>query len=216
VTAHFEVRDWLIGYTDHPVAGPFDARWESGGLHLIRGENGSGKSTLGRTIAGLLPPCGGRIVSRSPGPTRFVPQDFGAAALASLRTDQVVASGGWEGGRESGGGSKEVRSALDDVGLLEFATTRFGRLSGGQARRALIARSIVASPTFLVLDEPTAGLDRASIDQVAERIEALAADRERLIWVVTHQGDWLRGPLRSITAIADGVVELEPVGSPTT
>jgi zinc transport system ATP-binding protein len=78
-----------------------------------------------------------------------------------------------------------VRAAIDAVGLSERAEAEVARLSGGQQRRVLIARALAGRPEVLVMDEPTAGVDAASQDALAEVLARLAADGTSMV-VVTH------------------------------
>ena len=70
-----------------------------------------------------------------------------------------------------------ARAALERVGLADEADTRFGELSGGQRQRALLARALVQDAPVLLLDEPLAGVDPASAQQIDARVRASCAPR---------------------------------------
>lgn len=72
------------------------------------------------------------------------------------------------------------------IGLDGFLDKRYGDLSGGQKRRADIARALVHGPTVLFLDEPTAGLDPASREQVWETVHTLRRDAGLTVFLTTH------------------------------
>jgi ABC-type Mn2+/Zn2+ transport system ATPase subunit len=143
-----------------------------GTFTALIGPNGAGKTTLLRLLLGLARPRRGRIrvFGREPGDRAirvgYVPQRTGVPDGFPLSVEEAVLMGryalvGW-GRRPSRSDRDVVRWALARVHLAEAAGRRFGELSGGQQRRALIARALVGEPRLLLLDEPTAGLDPAA------------------------------------------------------
>lgn len=147
-----------------------------GALAVLVGPSGCGKSTLLRVIAGLLRPSRGRVMlgetvlsdddtflppeQRGVG---WVPQD--ASLFPHLTVAQNVAFGraGRRGGRSQRAASdpsaRDLRGLLDLVGLSALADRYPDQLSGGQAQRVALARSLAAEPRVLLLDEPFAALD---------------------------------------------------------
>lgn len=142
---------------------------EKGEALIVTGPNGAGKSTLLRVIAGLLPAAGGRVTVEGGG------DDFPSVASAShylghlnamktaLSVDENLDF--WRAFQgEPGLG---VEEALETVGLGGIGHLPFGYLSTGQRRRASIAKLLVSRRPVWLLDEPTAGLDKASEERFA-------------------------------------------------
>ncbi|WP_033341478.1 ABC transporter ATP-binding protein [Catenuloplanes japonicus] len=163
----------------------------------IVGVNGAGKSTLLRVLAGVLHPSTGTALitdghdgladlRRVPARERarrvaYVPQEDLTAA--ELRVGEMVALGRVPQTRPwSRGGSTElglVRDALDAVGLADRIDTACDQLSGGEKRRAVLARGLAQACPVMLLDEPTNHLDVAwqlnLLDVFAARARTLVA-----------------------------------------
>ncbi|PBB91277.1 heme ABC exporter ATP-binding protein CcmA [Mesorhizobium sp. WSM3864] len=136
---------------------------------VVTGPNGAGKSTLLRVIAGLLPPAEGKVNVEGGG------DEFPSVASAShylghlnaMKTALSVEEnlGFWRAFQGEAGLS--VGQALETVGLDGLGHLPFGYLSTGQRRRASIAKLLVSRRPVWLLDEPTAGLDKASEERFA-------------------------------------------------
>ena len=169
-----------------------------GSWTVLLGPNGSGKSTLMRLISTLEHPDAGRV--RVLG---IDVEDDASAVRARLgMVFQNAALDGLLTVRENlrcaaamvGVTGAEARSRIDallgEVGLADRAGERVGRLSGGLARRADLARSLIGGPRVLLLDEPTTGLDlesrRAFLDAIERRVDG---EEELTVLMSTHLMD---------------------------
>ena len=145
----------------------------AGGALLLTGPNGSGKSTLLRVLAGLLRPAGGTLLWEA--------ED----ALADLALHaRRVAYVGHQDAVKPGLTAAEnlrfaarlrgssVRVALAAVGLDELADLPGRMLSAGQRRRLALARLVLSGAPLWLLDEPTLGLDAASVERFGAVLEA--------------------------------------------
>lgn len=162
----------FFGYGREDVLRDVSFTVPGGTFAALIGPNGAGKSTLLRLLLGLRRPRAGHITvfGAPPGERRvglgYVPQKTGVPEGFPLTALEVVLMGryalvGW--GRRPGPSDRDAaRRALARVNLEDMAERRFSELSGGQQRRALIARALVGEPRLLLLDEPTAGLDPAA------------------------------------------------------
>ncbi|MCM3658305.1 ABC transporter ATP-binding protein [Agromyces mediolanus] len=181
---------------------PLSASFDRGELIAITGPSGAGKSTLLAILAGLMPPTHGRI--RRPGSPRacWVTQHpHGVARRTAL--DHVCLPYLATGMRRRDA-EPLARALLDRFGLSAVGDQQFATLSGGQAQRLMIARSIAAAPDLLLLDEPTAQLDQRTAGEVDAALGAIAST-DLLVFVATHSA--------GTRAMCSRVVELEaPLG----
>ncbi|RUV18180.1 heme ABC exporter ATP-binding protein CcmA [Mesorhizobium sp. M7A.F.Ca.MR.245.00.0.0] len=153
-----------------------DFALEDGQALIVTGPNGSGKSTLLRVIAGLLPVAQGSV--RIEGTMKIEDGDEAFPSVASAchylghQNAMKPALSVTENLRFwrdfNGDGQLGVEEALETVGLGGIGHLPFGYLSTGQRRRAAIAKLLVSHRPLWLLDEPTAGLDKASEARFAE------------------------------------------------
>ena len=132
----------------------------------IVGRNGSGKSTLMRIAAGLVEPDGGERFVQPGTLVRYLPQEPDLAGHAT--TLAYV-----EAGLGPHGDAHRARSLLKELGLRGDETP--DQLSGGEARRAALARALAANPDILLFDEPTNHLDLPAIEWLEAEIKSLAS-----------------------------------------
>ncbi len=149
-------REVLHGVSLQVAAGEFVA---------ICGPNGAGKTTLLRALAGLLP--GG---TPQPREIAYLPQ--GARCAWGLTVRQVAALGRIPYGDRN---DAAIEAALQACGVAALAERRVDRISGGQARRAMLARAWAGQPHALLLDEPVADLDPPASHEVMELLAGFAA-----------------------------------------
>jgi zinc transport system ATP-binding protein len=98
-----------------------------------------------------------------------------------------------------------VTRAIEAVGLADRAGAPIATLSGGQQRRALIARALASEPDLLVLDEPTAGVDATNQQAFAETLGALAAAGTTIL-LITHELGPAAPIITRTLALRDGLV----------
>lgn len=193
------VRGATVGYGRRPVVVDADLEVAPGEAVALLGANGSGKTTLVRGILGLADILSGHVdvlgehvengASAAASLVGYVPQRHSVSGAVPSTAAEVVGTGllashgFWRPRRRDH--RARVMAALAEVGLADRARSRVAELSGGQQRRVLIARALVSDPRLLVLDEPTAGVDRVSTEALVRTLaEVKAAGRALLI--VTH------------------------------
>ncbi len=200
-----EVDTVTVAYEGRRVLDQVSLTVTGGEVTAILGPNGSGKSTLVRTALGLVPTSGGTVrLFGTPLPRfrswqriGYVPQRLGAGAGVPATGGEVVAAGrlarrGFPR-PPTAADRREVRSALEAVGLADRIRARVGDLSGGQQQRVLIARALAGRPELLVLDEPTAGVDAGSQQAFAGALRRALAGGVTVV-LVAHE----LGPLRPL------------------
>ena len=186
-----------------------------GSILGLVGHNGSGKSTLLKLLGFLLAPRAGELF--------FDGRLVDAAALRAghvLRRRAVllgqdtcllkrsVASNVAYGLRLRGLDAPDalLAQALALVGLdfAEFGPRSWRELSGGEARRVALAARLVLKPEALLLDEPTTGLDRASVGHVQRAVLAARESRGATLVIASHDVDWLKSCADQVLVLEDG------------
>jgi zinc transport system ATP-binding protein len=208
------VRDGRFGYRNQ-VAVRADLDIHSGEVVALLGPNGSGKTTLLKGMLGLVERLGGSVdlfgqplaAFHDRSLIGYVPQRQTAAGPIPVTVRELVRSG-----RLARKGLLKRRSSIDDravsdaiaaVGLADKDRMPVATLSGGQQRRALVARALAGGARVLLLDEPLAGVDQANQEALADALAAMVATETEgrvgvTIVVVLHE----LGPLESLVTRA--------------
>jgi ABC-type lipoprotein export system ATPase subunit len=173
---------------------------------MLRGYSGSGKTTLLKLLGGLLVPIAGAVETgwgRRTRDAEYLRLDVGLCfqamnllPLATVRRNLEIA------GALAGMSRKDIRARgaalLERVGIARYADVRPAELSGGQQKRAALARALLTSPRVLLLDEPTSDLD----DDNTEIIKGLLRELEPSVVCVMSSHD------NRMTDVCDEIVEL--------
>lgn len=174
-----------VRYGENTALERIDYALAAGELCGLIGVNGSGKSTLFKSIMGLQPPSSGsvRLFGHSPAAARklgllgYVPQAEAVDWTFPVSVREVVMMGryGYMGRtRRPGHADKAaVAEALERVDLMDLAHRQIGELSGGQKKRAFVARGIAQGAKLMLLDEPFAGVDIGSEQLITDQLRAL-------------------------------------------
>jgi len=191
---------------------------ENASFHIHKGEfvamvgpNGSGKTTVLKLLFGLVAPSSGTIeifggAAGEDGERRqekanrniaYVPQQPPADHLFPITVHDIVRMGLL---RPLKGYPKEsalIGEAMEKTGIADLAERQYRSLSGGQKRRALVARALAAKPNLLVLDEPTANMDSESETRLYETLGSFKG--KTTILIVTHDTEF-------VTSLTDRVL----------
>lgn len=167
---------------------------EKGKLFAFLGPNGAGKSTTIDMICTFLRPDEGEIIidgfkigKEDDNIRSIIGAVFQDGLLDSLLTvkENLEIRGSFYGLKKDKL-QEAVKRVIHTVGLEEFAKRPYGKLSGGQRRRADIARALINTPRILFLDEPTTGLDPQTRKNVWEIILKLQKENNMTVFLTTH------------------------------
>lgn len=214
------LRSAAFGYEGRAVVSDVDLDINHGEIIAVLGPNGSGKSTLMRGVLGLNDHVSGEVELFGTPATQFkertrigyVPQRHTLSGSVRATVEEIVEVGRlphrrWYQ-RASAEDRRLVAEALSEVGLADRALADVSTLSGGQHRRVLIARALAAQPDVLVMDEPTAGVDTASQEVLAEVLQSLAATGVTMV-IVTHEIEALRGVITRVVEVTHGHISFD-------
>jgi iron complex transport system ATP-binding protein len=192
------IRQATVRRGGRQILGPASIEIATGELMALIGPNGSGKSTLLRLFAGLWRPNEGEaLLDGQPIDTRprkeiarrisFVPQD--SHIDFAFTVEEILAMGRYaHRGRfapQTETDRVAIRSAAAHCDITHLTDRLVNTLSGGERQRVLIARSLVAEPEFILLDEPTANLDIQHALDILHLCQALVAQGKTVV-VATH------------------------------
>jgi ABC-type Mn2+/Zn2+ transport system ATPase subunit len=190
-----DVRGVSSGYGRHRALEDVTFTIEPGCLAGLVGPNGSGKSTLMKVVLGMLPAWSGevRIFGRQgkprPGVIGYMPQIDLVDWNFPVSVAEVVLMGRYGRlglVRRPGRADREIAAqAIERVRLTELRGRLIGELSGGEKRRALIARALAQQADLLLLDEPFAGLDATAQHDLIQLFQELVSEGKTL-FVATH------------------------------
>lgn len=155
----------------------------------IIGPNGGGKTTLVKTLLGILTPNSGLIKFDKKEVLGYVPQLKTFERDFPITVEEVILTGHLPskisfGKRFQSHEHEHAGRVMKRLGIEALKKRQIGALSGGQMQRVLIARALMNHPTVLILDEPTAGVDEVSKQEIYKMLEELNSDMT--ILMITH------------------------------
>lgn len=188
----------------------------------VLGPNGAGKTTLLRSCLGIQRHASGHVevLGRPVGELGFirrarlrrriayVPQLLPVRSEMPLTVREVVAIGrtGAAGlfRRFSRQDWRVIDEWIERLGLAPLAGQGYGEISGGEQRKALIARAMVQQPDILLLDEPTANLDLGWRERIVQLVESLYRSLQMTVLLVCHEWEVLPPSCRRVAVLRNG------------
>lgn len=173
----------VAGYGEMQILHGVGLKLSPGEIVTVIGPNGCGKSTLLKTLAGLLRAKSGKIDLNGVDVTNAATRDRLRAGLGYVpQVRNVFATMSVEENLRMGlfavpGSIKERQSAVREIlpSLGDYWNATAGRLSGGQQQVVALGRALMAAPTVLLLDEPSAGLSPKATDEVFQHIREISS-----------------------------------------
>lgn len=221
-----EVKDISVSYGEREVLRDVSMILNAGEILALLGANGAGKSTLVRALNGTVPITRGKVLidgrpiaemSR-----REIAQNIAVVAqenetrfpvtvLEFVLSGRFVHGGafGWETQRDI----EFARSALAECDLVEYETRLMNHLSGGERQRVVLARSLAAGASILLLDEPTANLDLAHQAMMFRLVRERCRSCTAAAVVITHDLNLAAEFADEIVLLNDGRIAAK--GTPT-
>lgn len=214
--AMIEFKDVQKYYGDFHALKDINLKIEAGETVVLIGPSGSGKSTLIRTVNGLEPIQEGKLivngqdlankktdVNRIRKNVGMVFQHFNLYANKTV-LENIMLAPRIVLKRPEKENKELAMQLLDQVGLQSQANKLPAQLSGGQAQRIAIARSLAMKPKCLLFDEPTSALDPEMIDDVLNVMKEIAQDSDMTMLVVTHEMGFAREVANRVIFMDDG------------
>jgi thiamine transport system ATP-binding protein len=202
-----------VDYVGQPIFTDLSLTVATKEIVSLVGPSGSGKTTLLRVIAGLEKPRAGSIVidgtdiSLLPTHQRGIGLVFQDNQLfPHLTVEQNIAYPLRMRGQSKADYQPQVEAMLQLIGLQQFGSRHVQHLSGGEAKRVAVARSLIAQPSILLLDEPLTGLDTELHDRLLHDIAALLRARGTTVAHVTHD-------VHEATTLSDRVIDIRELGA---
>ncbi len=194
MTPIVKIRNLSFAYNGQLVLNNVNLDIFEGDFIAMIGPNGGGKSTLLKLMLGLLRPDTGELTvmgkpaAKASSSIGYVPQDvninrnFPITALDIVLMGKLKPEKRWQ--RQTSADRDEAMSALEKMGMADYATRKISNLSGGQRQRVFIARALVTQPRILLLDEPTSSIDTKGQADFFRMLTVL--NRDMTILVVSH------------------------------
>lgn len=213
-----EIEDLTVAYHSKPAVWDVDMCIPEGVLAAIIGPNGAGKSTLLKAALGLIPKATGHITfygkpyAQARAWIGYVPQrgsvdwDFPTTALDVVRMG-LYGKLGWF--KRVGKNETELAmSALEQVGMADYAHRQIRQLSGGQQQRTFLARALVQDARIYFMDEPFVAVDAVTEKAIVAILQSLRAQGKTVVVVhhdlqtVTEYFDWVT--MLNVQLVANG------------
>lgn len=215
-----EVVDLSVQYQEVRALEKINFATECGRSMALIGPNGAGKSTLLKSLAGLIPGDGGKILWRGRPLTRsshelaYLPQrgdidwNFPITVRGLVEMGRYPNLGWWRQYSKHDG--EIVERALTSMNLLDLQDRQISALSGGQQQRAFIARALAQEAHVLLLDEPFTGLDKPAQENLSRLFKELTAEG-RLLIASHHDLQTVSGNFDDILLIRRQQIAFGPV-----
>ena len=207
----FRIENLTKYYDDKLVLDIPHLELETGKIYAVVGPNGAGKTTLLNVLAGLDEPtdgmvffqgqvidCKSNLITDIRRHITMVMQD---PMLFHTTVEKNIAYGLRVRSMDKKARNEKVIESLKMVGLSGFEKRKAYQLSAGETRRVALARALVLNPKVLLLDEPTANIDRQNAEVIEKLIQRIKSEQQTVIVMTTHD-------LSQAYRLADKIISL--------
>lgn len=193
-------------------------RLPSGGLYGLMGPNGAGKTTLLKMAAGLeKPDHGGFLYDGRPWHKGLFTETTYLSQKAYMMNASVADNVAWPlevRGVRGLEREKRIKLALERMEIPELIDRKATTLSGGEAQKVALARALVFEPRLLLMDEPSASLDRQATELFESRLMQYHRETGATIILVTHSAEQARRCCKELLWLQDGKMEISAIATP--
>lgn len=190
-----EVTNYCKSFVDKMVLSDFNLNVAPGEIIALLGPSGSGKTTLLRSICGFINGDSGQIIISNKNVSEIIPAKRGVGMV--FQSNTLFPHKNVQGNlllgicKEKHGKSLKPRIKMTENILAEFGLSGFSKrnvssLSGGEARRVELARTLLSEPNIILLDEPFSALDRELKFTLIDDIRKLLKEKNIATILVTH------------------------------
>ncbi|MBO7672663.1 LPS export ABC transporter ATP-binding protein [bacterium] len=215
-----EAKNLIKIYGDRRVVNDVSFTVNKGEVVGLLGPNGAGKTTTFYMVVGLIKPNGGKIIlngediSLKPMNERaklgigYLPQETSIFRKLTVEDNLnlVLEMNDKLTVNEK---NKKREELLDEFGIIKLRNSPAVALSGGERRRVEIARALAASPDFMLLDEPFAGIDPIAINEIKENIKRISKDKGLGILITDHNPKATLSITDNAYVIFDGQIKIK-------
>ncbi len=215
-----EAKNLIKIYGDRSVVNDISFNVKKGEVVCLLGPNGAGKTTTFYMVVGLVKPNGGRIlldgrdITSSPMNIRakagigYLPQEASIFRKLTVE-DNIKLVLEMNEKLTVDEKKRKLEELLAEFGIAHLRSYAAVSLSGGERRRVEIARALAASPDFMLLDEPFAGIDPIAIGDIKENIKKISAEKGLGVLITDHNPKATLSITDRAYVIFDGKIKIQ-------
>ncbi|WP_019138343.1 metal ABC transporter ATP-binding protein [Peptoniphilus timonensis] len=206
-----EIKNLSFKYSDELILDDINFDVFRGDYIALIGSNGAGKSTLVKLILNQLKPLYGTVSFYTENGIKnvgYVPQlsmpsslEFPITVKELLSLALYPSNRGFRKLKDYQ--IEKIDNALNLVGMSKYKDRLYTELSGGQRQRILIAKTLVATPEFLILDEPMTGVDKESKESLFQLLGHINNEHNITILMITHNLEEIENNVNKVYEIKD-------------
>ena len=187
--------------------------FKSGAITCVMGSNGSGKSTLINIIAGLLEDYEGTVYYDN----QMLSKNIMMNMTLAFQNPYLMRQSVWENieyplkirNIDKATRDEMIENIIEDIGISELIHKKANQLSGGEGQKVSLARAMVFKPKLLLLDEPTASVDKEYTKIIEDKIKRYNKNTNSTVIMITHSISQAKSLSDEIIYLEKGRIESE-------